>query len=323
MNKESYTAASSVPLKVLLDQELVKSMEKGKILPRHIQLNPENACTQNCSWCSCSARDKTLEMPYETVMDVMRKFKDLGAVSTTITGGGEPLLHPRINEIIKGIYDLGIEIGLVTNGDLIKRLEQKDLDRITWMRISSGDGKKLDKDYWTNLTEAVEMGKRVDWSFSYVAANSIPNYRLIKNIVEFANYYKFTHIRIVNDIFNADKLNIMKDIRLYLKSEDIDDSKVIYQDRGKWPRGVEKCLISLLKPVVTADGKLAPCCGDQYKDDPPAKDYVGDWGTIEDIDKIWKDQKYYKGSKCVKCYYDNYNVLLSRLLEGIKHKKFH
>lgn len=322
MNKESYTAASSVPLKVLLDQELVESMEKGKILPRHIQLNPENACTQNCSWCSCSNRDKNLEMPYDIVMEVMKKFKELGAKGVTITGGGEFLLHSRANEIIRGIHDLGIEIGLVTNADLIEKLGRGDLERITWMRISLGDGKKINQNYWTNLTKAVEREK-TDWSFSYVAGNQIPDYKLIGNMVEFANWYDFTHVRIVNDIFNADKLNIMKDIKLFLRSEDINDDKVIYQDRGRWTRGTKKCLISLLKPVITADGKLAPCCGDQYKDNPPARDYIGDFGTIKDIDKIWKEQKYYDGSKCEKCYYDNYNLLLSILLEGIKHKNFH
>jgi len=323
MNREtSYTAASSLPLKIILDQELVESIQKDKrILPRHIQLNPENKCTQNCSWCSCSNRDKTLEIPYETVVDVMKKFKSLGTKGCTITGGGEFLQHPRANDIIRGIYDLGIEIGLVTNADLIEKLKESDLEKITWMRISLGDGRKLNRDYWENLTKTVEKGK-VDFSFSYVVASPTPDYKLINNIVEFANWYDFTHIRLVNDIFNAEKLNVMEDIKMYLKNEKIDDSKVIYQDRGAWTRGTKKCLISLLKPVVTADGKLAACCGDQYKDKPPAKDYVGDWGTLRNIDEIWQEQKFYDGSKCVKCYYENYNVLLSTLLEEVKHKEF-
>ena len=50
-------------------------------------------------------------MPYETVMNVMKKFKLFGAKGVTITGGGDPLVHPRINDIISGIYDLGIDIG--------------------------------------------------------------------------------------------------------------------------------------------------------------------------------------------------------------------
>ena len=325
MNKQkSFTAADPLPLKILLDRELVESMQKNKrILPRHISLNPTNVCTQNCSWCSFSNRDKTLEMPYEKVMKVMEKFKSLGTRGCTIVGGGEFLCHPRANDIISGIYDLGIDVGLVTNADLISKLGKEDLEKLTWMRISLGDGKNVNMNYWDNLVQAVERGKNVDWSFSYVIANQNPDYKLIKNMVEFANQYDFTHIKMVNDIFNADKLlNTMPSVRLRLKKDEIDDSKVIYQDRSEWAGGTKKCLISLLKPVVTADGKLAPCCGDQCKDNPPAKDYVGDWGTIDDIDKIWKEQKHYDGQNCKKCYYSNYNTLLSTLLEEIKHKNF-
>ena len=324
-NKEtSFTAASSLPLKILLDKELLESIQKNKkIVPRHIQLNPTNVCTQNCSWCSCSNRDKTLEMSYEKIMEVMKKFKSLGAEACTITGGGEFLCHSNSSEIISGIYNLGIDVGLVNNGDLVYKLKKNDLEKITWMRISLGDGKKVYNGYWKEIEEMIERGSNVDYSFSYVISKKIPDYDLIKKMVNFSNKNNFTHVRIVNDIFNADKLRgTMKTLKDKIKSNKIDDSKVIYQDRGVWTKGNKECLISLLKPVITADGKLAPCCGDQYKDNPPAKDYVADWGTIEDIDKIWKEQKFYKGSKCVKCYYDNYNALLSTLLKEIKHKTF-
>ncbi len=325
MNKEtSYTAASSLPLKILLDKELVESIQKNKkILPRHIQLNPINACTQNCSWCSCSNRDKTLEMGFVKILNLMIKFKKLGTKSVTITGGGEPLIHPKINDILHGIYNLGIDIGLVTNADLIYKLKEDDLKRIIWMRISLGDGRKINDDYWASLSKVVKRGSNIDYSFSYVIASEKPDYNLIKEMIDFTNKNGFTHIRMVNDIFNADKLgDTMKKLREKLKKEGVDDSKVIYQDRGTWTNGVKNCWISLLKPVVTADGKLGACCGEQYMTDPPKRDYVGDFGTIEDIDEIWKNQIPYNGKKCVKCYYNNYNILLSTLLEEIKHKEF-
>ncbi len=320
----SYTSASSLPLKIILDKELVKSIrEDKKILPRHINLNPENKCTQDCDWCSCSNRDKTLEMPYETVIDTMKKFKSLGAKGCTLTGGGELLCHPKANEIINGIYDLGIDVGMVTNADLIKRLKKESLDKLTWMRISLGDGKKIGTRWWSNLEEVIGIEKNVDFSFSYVADSNNPNYKLINKMVNFANDFDFTHIRLVNNIFTANNLSqSMKNIKSNLIKSNIDDSKVIYQDRGIWTRGTKKCLISLLKPTITADGKLGACCGEQYMTNPPKRDYIGDFGTIEDIDKIWKEQKHYNGEKCVKCYYSNYNTLLSTLSEGIKHKNF-
>ena len=325
MNKKSsFTSTDPLSLKILLDGELVESMQKDKkILPRHIQLNIENTCTQNCSWCSTANRNKTLEMPYEKIMKVMEKFKSLGTKGCTIAGCGEFLCHPRANDIISGIYNLGIDVGLVTNGDLINKLGKEDLEKIIWIRISFGDGKKTSEDFWKNLSEAIEKGENVDWGCSYVIANEKPDYSLIKEIVEFSNCHNLIYIRIVNDIFNADKLRgVMKLVKKRLKEDGIDDSLVIYQDRSEWTKGIKKCPIGLLKPVITPDGKLSPCCADNCKDNPPSRDFVGDWGTIEDIDEIWEEQKCYDGSKCVKCFYSNYNTLLLTLLEKTKHLNF-
>ncbi len=77
-----------------------------------------------------------------------------------------------------------------------------------------------------------------------------------------------------------------------------------------------------MKPVVTAEGRLGLCCGEQYMLDPPKRDYVADWGTTKDIEKIWKEQKKINRNRCVKCYYDNYNKILAALMKDIKHKEF-
>jgi len=322
-DKISYTAANSFPIKIFLNSELIKNiLESKRILPYHIQLNPENRCTQNCSWCSCSNRNKKLRMDYETVIKVIDKFKSLGTKSCTITGGGEFLCHKDAKKIISKIYKSGIDIGLVTNGDLIYKLNRDDLNKIVWIRISLGDGKKLKKDYWSNLSKILNISSKVDYSFSYVIANKKFNYSLIKKMIEFANKFKFTHIRIVNDINNAKKLRVMEHLKRKLKIDKIDDSKVIYQNRGIWNKGTKNCWISLLKPVITADGKLGACCGEQYRTKNPTKDYIADWGTIKDIDKIWEGQKCYDGSKCYKCYYGNYNLLMDILLKEVKHKSF-
>ncbi len=82
----SFTAASELPLKIFLDNELVNSIKKGVILPRHIQLNPENNTNLNCDWCSCSKRDKNLELDYNGLISTMRGAYKLGCKAVTITG---------------------------------------------------------------------------------------------------------------------------------------------------------------------------------------------------------------------------------------------
>jgi len=335
--KISYASANiPFPAKILHHEKLIKSCKKKKYIPPiHIQLNPTNRCNFNCPFCSCSARDKKLELTYDEIIKTMKIGKKLGCESVTITGGGEPLMHQDINEIIDKIHKLGIEIGLVVNGTLLDRLKTKTLNRITWCRISSSDylGNELKKigmnfEIWFDkIIESVETGRKVDWAFSHVVGEK-PNYKLIGAIVNVANIFNFTHVRLVNDIFIADKLTKqMNRIRNYLKKKKIDDSIVNYQDRSEWTRGTKYCYISLLKPVLGADGYWYPCCGTQYALANPARDYeklmrMTEKRLDEGLKDIIENQKYFDGSICVKCYYHPYNQVLKIMLSEIKHEKF-
>jgi MoaA/NifB/PqqE/SkfB family radical SAM enzyme len=322
----SFTAASSIPLKIFLNYDVAKSIEEKKFIPPvHIQLNPENACNQNCPWCSCKNRDKKQRLSYEEIMEVFKLGKKYGTKSTTITGGGETLLHPRINDIIVDLKKLGIDIGLVTNGWYIEKLSKEVLDSITWVRVSLGD-KQIAKpeSWWKKLEKAIELGNKIDWSFSYVLTSE-PEIELIKKMIEFANKHKFTHIRVVSDIFNADKLApVMERVKKRIRKE-IDDSLVIWQSRGTWTKGTKECYISLLKPVLGADGLWYSCCGNQYMLEKPTYNYVmpmSKYRCAEGLKDIIENQRYFDGSICVKCYYQNYNYFLKVLMEGIKHKTF-
>jgi len=322
----SFTAASGIPLKIFLNYDIARSIEEKKFIPPvHIQLNPENRCNENCWWCSCQNRDKNLRLSYEEIIEVFKLGKKYGTKSTTITGGGSPTLHPRINEIICDIRKLGIEIGLVDNGWFMHRLTQEALNSITWIRVSLGDAQKEKTDkYWSNLKQAVSENTNIDWSFSYVLTYE-PNYSLIKKMIEFANFNRFTHIRIVNNIFEADVLKpVMETVKERIRRK-VDDKLVIWQDRAIWTRGTKHCYISLLKPVLGADGYWYSCCGNQYMLQNPTYDYakpMSDKKNVEGLKDIVENQRYFDGSICVKCYYENYNYFLKVLLEGIEHKVF-
>lgn len=319
----SYTAASNeFPLKILLNKEIMEALNEKEIIPFHVQFNFTNRCPLSCEWCSCSNREKDKEMPLERVKEIITTFKKLGMKSSTLTGGGETLAHQNINEIISFLNFNDIKIGVVTNGVLIKRLSGRSLGSIIWMRISLGDGRICNDNYWRSIEDVVSKGRKIDFSFSYVVTSD-PDFKLIREVIEFANRNNFTHIRIVNDILNADTIDI-EPVKKFLKESNIDDKLVIYQDRRSWSKGREKCWISLLKPVVDVDGYLLPCCGTQYALDKPSRDYerLMRMGKVEDIEMIIEQKRCFNGKNCVKCYYDNYNQLLDLLLEDIKHKEF-
>jgi MoaA/NifB/PqqE/SkfB family radical SAM enzyme len=320
----SYTAASVLPAKLVTNTELISEIqETKKIRPIHIQLNPTNVCNLDCPFCSCANRKKTEQLSYEYIMEIMKKAKDVGCESITITGGGEPTTHPDIEKIIQDTNKLGIEIGLVTNGTLLEKLSSDCLDCITWIRISSGDHREFTLKYKNSLENAVSKGRNVDWAFSHVITKK-PNYETLRKIIKFANDHVFTHVRIVTDLLDLEKVPSMEEVRHNLRMLGTDDNLVIYQGRKKYERGTKRCLISLLKPVITPDGKIVACCGWQYRKYPPSKDYDTNDALCDaiDIDKLYEDQAHFDGSSCSRCYYMDYNRALEILLSDMKHREF-
>jgi organic radical activating enzyme len=327
----SYSAANSFPAKVLAHPDLVEQIKKtGKIPIFHVQLNPINQCNFNCSFCSCRNRDKSLVLPLDRLMKGMTFAKTLGCKSTTLTGGGEPCLHKDIEEIICGVNNLGIDVGLVNNGSALNRLESETLKHLTWSRISCSDilevqAKKIGGiDVWfKTVQEAVERGSHVDWAFSYVTTG-YPNYKLLKRLIEFSSNNNFTHIRIVNDIYDSSLSGTINSIKRYMIKHQIDDGLVNYQDRSEYTVGAKDCLVSLLRPVIGADGKVYACCGSQYSLATPTYDYEPRMcmGQLEDLPEIYNQQKFFHGEICAKCYYDNYNWALKTLLSKLEHINF-
>jgi len=250
----------------------------------------------------------------------MSQFADYGCKSVTITGGGEPLLHPDINKLIKALNrELDIRVGFVTNGTKFRKFTA--YEDVVWCRISSSDDRYPD---WTGIQEAVESAPKIDWAFSHVLTRK-PNWGVISGVVNFANRYGFTHVRLVADLLDVEaSARQMEEVKDFLKFHDISDSLVIYQGRTDYTRGRDRCLISLVKPLVGADGGIYPCCGVQYAQDPPGRDYVASMrmGWVTDVDSIWRGQKYYDGSACVRCYYDDYNEALSLMGMPLTHREF-
>jgi len=75
--------------------------------------------------------------------------------------------------------------------------------------------------------------------------------------------------------------------------------KWIFHDsyKGDFTHGRKDCWVSLLKPVISADGQIFPC-------------WVQDVSMGDDLLKLYTKQKPFDGSKCEFCYSDGYNEML-------------
>jgi len=311
----SFTVAGLLPIKLFHINPIIE----GKIHPLHAQLNPTNVCNLKCPFCSCSEREKNLELSRSEAIGILCSLKKLGCRSLTITGGGEPMLYPHLNEVIDRAAILGISVGLVSNGLKIDDLEHP---WPTWVRISFSDYRAADEGFFGKLRQAVHRLPSIDWGFSYILTRH-PDYEKLAKILAFAAEEGFCHIRLVSDLLDLEAVPDMAEARARLSGLP-GEELVIYQGRKEYNRGTKRCLISLLKPNIGADGYIYPCCGSQYALEEPSRDYsrdmsMGHWSNLE---RIIAEQRHFDGSVCGRCYYGAYNSVLEGMTAKLKHREF-
>lgn len=323
----SYTAASALPLKVLQNPTVRAGLTLGKILPVHMQVIPTDRCNLNCAWCSCANDSRQITMSLEDMAEVVEVAKRWNTRAVTITGGGEPMMHPQISEIIHLWADAGIEIGLVSNGYLFpKKADPDALRRLKWCRISVSDD-RVGLHEFGSLALAVggaaDAAPDVNWAFSYVVTKDFDADKLAFT-VRLATERRFTHVRAVSNLLDLEHTPSMERVRQALRALDVDDRLVIYQGRKEYTKGAARCLISLLKPVIGADGRVFPCCGAQYALEEVTRNMSDElcMGDIGDLDAIFSEQRNFCGSVCHRCYYSMYNELLNGLTAPIEHGEF-
>jgi MoaA/NifB/PqqE/SkfB family radical SAM enzyme len=92
---------------------------------------PIRRCNLSCAYCN-EYDDYSKPVPLDTMLHRLQLLNRLKTGVVTISGG-EPLLHPELDEIIRGIRKNAILAGLITNGYLltaerIQRLNEAGLD---------------------------------------------------------------------------------------------------------------------------------------------------------------------------------------------------
>ena len=97
---------------------------------------PVRRCNLACKYCN-EFDDFSKPVPVETMFRRVDKLAELGTSVVTISGG-EPLLHPELDDIIRRIRRHGIIAGLITNGYLLTgdRIERLNRVGLEWLQIS-------------------------------------------------------------------------------------------------------------------------------------------------------------------------------------------
>ena len=235
----------------------------------HLELT--NYCNANCWFCSHSkmTRPKGF-LSLDTVkkaIEVMKRYKQ---TSISLHLLGEPLLHPKLIEIIELFKENDIKVFFATNGKL---LTNELTDKL--ININNMYGINISMDYFNPEKEAeyfIEKAENIEVIISMIGANTDRSERdyLRKKwgkhlrIKRVGNWSNKTSIR--NEMFGSKNM------------------KCFYTKRNLF--------------VVLWDGRVASCCGDY--------DGMNVFGKLKDIDAF----KNTGGKLCKNCQGTNFSDCL-------------
>jgi MoaA/NifB/PqqE/SkfB family radical SAM enzyme len=117
----------------------LRMIAKGLVSTRHVLLAhiiPIRRCNLSCAYCN-EYDDHSKPVPKEEMFRRIDLLKSFGTAIITISGG-EPLLHPELDEIIAHIRRRGIIAGMITNGYLLTadRIERLNRAGLEYLQIS-------------------------------------------------------------------------------------------------------------------------------------------------------------------------------------------
>src|SRR5215468_5898745 len=97
---------------------------------------PMRRCNLACTYCN-EFDDFSNPVPLD---EMYRRIDKLGALGTSVVtiSGGEPLMHPELDDIIRRIRANNIVAGLITNGYLLvaERIQRLNRAGLEWLQIS-------------------------------------------------------------------------------------------------------------------------------------------------------------------------------------------
>jgi len=314
--------------------------------PIYVRIKPFNKCCHNCDFCIYRAKNSQMHetmnindiLSKEKTFEILNDFKDMGVKSITYSGGGEPLMHPNIVDILEKTKNNNIDLSILTNGQFLNKDRAKALINAKWVRISM--------DYCDSIT-FIHSNRGTKKMFEQVMSNIesfnkirnpacdlTVNYIITKNnkstILDIAKLLKSIGVDNVrySPVWSMDIIEYHKEIKdevltLLKKAKEYyeNDTFKIYDSYKITPnmlnRSYTKCYILQTIPVIGADEIVYNCHNKAYSED-------GIIGSIKNqtFKEMWfsdKTKKHFENfnpqKHCYQCANDSKNIFIHELMD--------
>lgn len=267
-------------LKLLLHEAKVQSLldvyhgkkDYDEMPPISIELHLTDLCNLNCPWCTDQDQKAIGAVSeYGSVIRLLDYCKE-NHVGVTFEGGGEPTLYPKFSDVVAYGEQLGLHMGLITNGTVDI---SNTINAFRWVRISldasNGDEYLIEKggNLFGRVLDNITKYRTVrDQSKCYLGIGYVltkRNYGEIEVILERLNKDNVDYVYF-RPVEEAEEITPSKAELYALKQRLIDitsDMRLKYMitinDRMEDSNAGLPCVAHSVTTVVHADGSIALC----------------------------------------------------------------
>jgi MoaA/NifB/PqqE/SkfB family radical SAM enzyme len=187
--------------------------------PFVVELDPTSMCNLACPDCISGSLLNKEEIPSERLLNLTNEMIEAGVKAVILIGGGEPMMHPAIGEVIDRLGKADVRIGITTNGLFLKKYLNVTAENSSWVRVSmdagtdatfnrirpSSTGKSLFYSVIRNM-EVFARSKRGKLGYSFMIFNE-GDFGFKGIPIKGNSLDKFRHLKTnVNEIYTAAKL---------------------------------------------------------------------------------------------------------------------
>jgi uncharacterized protein len=287
----------------------VEKLDQGEFVgPVTCEIDPSNKCNLDCDFCMFEKYRKASgeTLPWDIYEKLLSDLKTLDVRSITFTGGGEPLMNPRFNQMAGAARSMDFQIGLVTNGVLLNKVEE--LESYIFIRVSldshNAEDYKAVKgcDHFDRVVENIRNAVREDTTIGISYVVSEENNKDLYKAEELACELGVDYIQIKPAYING---KIFTDF-------EYPDGRPVIETKRFMPEDNTPCTIAALVGIVGADSNVYYCCQHRGKD-------LFTLGSLKEhsFTDLWKKRLALKPnvSLCPPCRYMNYTRAYKKMIE--------
>lgn len=179
----------------VIDRIKGDEFEKGPLV---VELDTTEVCNFACPGCiSEDLVSNSTSFSNERLMEIGEELYNIGTKAVVLIGGGEPLAHPKVGDLITYFGEHDIRVGITTNGYFIPRYLDVIGEYASWTRVSMDaataetfdklrpgkDGKSKFNDVIKAMRGLAKV-KKGNLGFSYLVRTEADGFGIESNIHE-------------------------------------------------------------------------------------------------------------------------------------------